>query len=68
MIKALWNLFLAIIARPAKSIDYSNCIENQPIKHYYPIPEDLPNYSKSEIEAYANNLVEFILQKNGILN
>jgi hypothetical protein len=68
MIKAIWNLFLAIIARPSKSIDYSDCIENQLIKHYYPIPEDLSNYSKSEIRAYANNLTEFILQKSGILN
>ena len=68
MIWSIWNLFLAIIAKPVKSNDYSDCVENQPIKHFYPIPKDLPDYSKSEIEAYANNLAEFILQKNGILN
>jgi len=63
MIKSIWNLFLAIIARPAKSNDYSDCVETQPIKHYYPIPEDIKEYSKEEIRSYANELTEFIFKK-----
>jgi len=62
--KSLWNLFLAIIAKPAKSIDYSDRIENQPIKHYYPIPANIKEFSKEEIRNYANELTEFILKKS----
>ena len=60
--KSLWNLFLAIIAKPAKSIDYSDRIENQPIKHYYPIPANIKEFSKEEIRNYASALTDFMLQ------
>jgi hypothetical protein len=61
MIKSLWRLFLAIIAKPAKSIDYSDCIENQPIKHLCPIPANVNDFSKEEIRLYATGLANFIL-------
>jgi hypothetical protein len=63
MIRSIWNLFLAIFARPAKSNDYLDCVEDVPIMHFYPIPEDIKEYSKEEIRSYANELTEFILKK-----
>lgn len=62
MIRSIWNLFLAIIARPAKSKDYSEYVENQPIKHYYPIPANIKDFSKEEIRNYATEFVDFILK------
>jgi hypothetical protein len=66
LIKAIWGLIKSIFAKPSSTKDPDHCMENEPIKHYYPIPKNLANYSKSEFEAYANNLLEFILRKNGI--
>jgi hypothetical protein len=59
MINSLWNLFLAIIAKPAKLEE----LENAPIKHYYPIPAKIKEYSKEEIRNYANELADFIFKQ-----
>ena len=66
LIKAIWELIKSIFAKQSTAKDPEHGIENEPIKHYYPIPKNLTNYSKSEFEAYANNLLVFILRKNGI--
>jgi hypothetical protein len=66
MIKAIWELIKSIFAKQSTAKDPEHGIENEPIKHYYPIPKNLAHYSKSELEAYANNLLGFITKKNGI--
>jgi len=64
IIKSLWNLFLAIIAKPAKKDSKLQILENAPVKYFYPIPENIEKYSKEEIRNYANELTEFILKKS----
>ena len=66
MIKAIWELIRSIVAKPSSSKHPENCADNEPVRYYYPIPKNLANYSKIELEAYANNLLGFIIQKNGI--
>ena len=62
MIKSICNLFLAIIARPVKAKTDPDCIETAPIMHYYPIPEDINEFSKEQIRNYASELTDFMLQ------
>jgi hypothetical protein len=61
MIKAIWNLFLAIIAKPAKLDSKLECVENAPIKHYYPIPANFRDFTAEEKREYALQLTKFIL-------
>jgi hypothetical protein len=61
MIKAIWKLFLALIAKPANSTEAIAADKIKPIKHYYPIPENIQEFSNEEIRNYANDLAGFIL-------
>jgi hypothetical protein len=62
MIKSIWNLFLAIIARPVKEKADPDYVETAPLMHFYPIPPNIKEFSKEEIQIYASELTEFMLQ------
>jgi hypothetical protein len=64
MFRSVWNLFLAIIAEPAKDNEKMYGTANAPIKHFYPNPENIQDFSKEEIRIYASGLAQFLLEKN----